>query len=233
MANKQQTGNFKVDKWQGVWTKSNGRPGWQEDKVDQYLQKYMSRLSGGEDKITILVPWCGKTLDMIWLAEQGHTVVGVEFYEGAVQQFFSENTIAFTMTERDGYKVFQATESAITIYCGDMFQFSPSVAGTMFDAVWDHNSLGACNPSQRQQHIDVVRSVLKPRARVLLSHYHYDSREHGGPPFSLWPELVQELYKDYFSVELVEHCDVSGQGTAQRFNLSWNKRPIHLLQSLV
>lgn len=230
---KQLTKDQRFQKWQGIWTKSNGRPGWQVDVVDAYLQKYMSRLTEGQEKVTILVTWCGKTLDMIWLSEQGHTVVGVEFCEVAIDQFFSENDIAFTMTERDGYKVFKATGRDITIYCGDMFQFSPSIAGTMFDVIWDHNSLGACNPSQRRQHIDVVRSVLNPHGRILLSHYHYDVTEHGGPPFSLSPELIQELYKEYFSVELVEHVDVSDGGTAQRFKLSWNKRPIHFLQSLV
>ena len=151
----------------------------------------------------------------------------------AVDQFFAENKIAFTMTERDGYKVFKATDQAITIYCGDMFQFNPDIAGTMFDVVWDHHSLGACNPNQRKQHIDVIRCVLKPHGRILLSHNHFDVKEYCGPPFSLSPELIQELYKDYFSIELVEHIDISDGFSAKKFNLSWNKRPIHLLQSLV
>ena len=227
-----QTGDAKFNNWQSMWTNSNGKPGWQVDVVDTYLQKHVSRLTGDKESITILVSWCGKCLDMIWLAEQGHTVVGVEYTEYAVNQFFSDNSIPFSMIERDGFKVYAAKERKITIYCGDMFKFTSSISGCMFDAVWDHHALGACNPSQRQTHIGVLRSILKPQGKILLSHFEYDPTEHSGPPFSLWPALIQELFKEHFSVELVEHIDRSDGSTAKRFNLSWNKRPIHLLQSL-
>jgi len=38
----------------------------------------------------VLVPLCGKSLDMHWLAAQGHRVLGVEISPLAVQQFFAE-----------------------------------------------------------------------------------------------------------------------------------------------
>ncbi len=221
----------KFHNWLGLWTNSNGKPGWQRDVVDPYLQKHVSRLTGDKES-TILVSWCGKCLDMIWLAEQGHTVVGVEYTEIGVNQFFSDNNIPFSMTERDGYKVYVAKERKITIYCGDMFKLTSSISGCKFDAVWDNHALGACNPSQREAHIGVLRSVLKPQGNILLSNLEYDPTEHGGPPFSLCPGLIQELFKDHFSVELVEHIDLSDGTSAKKFKLSWNKRPIHFLQSL-
>ena len=36
----------------------------------------------------ILVPLCGKSLDMLWLAERGFQVTGIEISELAVQDFF-------------------------------------------------------------------------------------------------------------------------------------------------
>ena len=38
----------------------------------------------------VFVPLSGKSLDMVWLAEQGHRVLGVELSELAVRQFFDE-----------------------------------------------------------------------------------------------------------------------------------------------
>ena len=37
------------------------------------------------------MPLCGKSLDMVWLAAQGHEVLGVELAPLAVEQFFAEN----------------------------------------------------------------------------------------------------------------------------------------------
>ena len=44
---------------------------------------------------SVFVPLCGKTLDMVWLSEQGFNVVGCEISEVAAQQFFNENNIPF------------------------------------------------------------------------------------------------------------------------------------------
>ena len=35
----------------------------------------------------VIVPLCGKSLDMLWLAEQGYSVVGLEMVEEAVMAF--------------------------------------------------------------------------------------------------------------------------------------------------
>ena len=36
----------------------------------------------------VFVPLCGKSLDMLWLVEQGYEVFGVELSEIAAQSFF-------------------------------------------------------------------------------------------------------------------------------------------------
>jgi thiopurine S-methyltransferase len=41
----------------------------------------------------VLVPLCGKSHRLLWLAHQGHAVVGVELSEKAVQDFFSEASL--------------------------------------------------------------------------------------------------------------------------------------------
>src|SRR5699024_2930193 len=39
----------------------------------------------------VLVPLCGKSVDMLWLASRGYRVVGVELSEQAVRAFFAEH----------------------------------------------------------------------------------------------------------------------------------------------
>jgi len=42
----------------------------------------------------VFVPLCGKSLDMLWLAEQGYRVLGVELSELAIRQFFDERGLS-------------------------------------------------------------------------------------------------------------------------------------------
>jgi thiopurine S-methyltransferase len=42
----------------------------------------------GKDHAKVFVPFCGKVLEMKWLAENGHVVVGVEVSEDSIMQFF-------------------------------------------------------------------------------------------------------------------------------------------------
>ena len=62
------------------------------------IQKNLHLLTSGRTKISILVTLCGKSLDLLWLCEQGHDVVGVELSEIAVKQLFEENGIPHSIS---------------------------------------------------------------------------------------------------------------------------------------
>lgn len=226
MAEVAQAGAPTTEWWKERW--EAGTIGWHMLEVDKYLKKHLIGLTDGKPS-SILVSWCGKSLDLLWLCEQGHTVVGVELSELAVLQLFKENGIPHSVSERDGFKVYTATDRNLTVYSGSMFDFNPQIAGCSFDAIWDNHALGAVNPSERGKHIAVLQNVLRPHGRILLSHFEYDPSEHEGPPFSLSPSQILALFKEAFEVELVEHIDMTGSVVANRFNLTWAKRPIHLL----
>lgn len=48
---------------------------------------------------SVLVPLCGKTIDLVHLVQNGYSVIGIEGVELAVQQFFSENSIAYSVSD--------------------------------------------------------------------------------------------------------------------------------------
>jgi thiopurine S-methyltransferase len=62
---------------------------------------------------------CGKSLDMLWLAEQGHRVLGVELSELAITQFFSEHQLTPAVHESAQGRHYVAGQ--IELICGDIF----------------------------------------------------------------------------------------------------------------
>ena len=101
--------------WNNRWNdREDGEPIWHERDVNQVLQKALNPRAK-----SVFVPLCGKSLDMIWLQQQGCHVVGVEFNEQGIREFFEENDIEFN---REG-NTFQSTklDPKITIHCRDLF----------------------------------------------------------------------------------------------------------------
>ena len=80
--------------WLDRW--ANGRTGWHEEGGNAGLKAHWPSLaSTGSERNRVLVPLCGKTPDLLWLAEQGHEVVGIELSEIAIRQLFAEHNLAY------------------------------------------------------------------------------------------------------------------------------------------
>ena len=63
------------------------------------------------------MPLCGKSLDMKWLAEQGHSVVGIDIVELAAQQFFTENDLPFNKCKCTSLSVNKLSEENLSRHC--------------------------------------------------------------------------------------------------------------------
>ncbi len=74
--------------WHERW--KLGQIGFHQQRVHPGLQDHAEAFLGSASQ-RVLVPLCGKSLDLDWLARQGHDVVGVELSEVAVQQFHEEH----------------------------------------------------------------------------------------------------------------------------------------------
>mmetsp|Transcript_10861 Transcript_10861/g.24006 ORF Transcript_10861/g.24006 Transcript_10861/m.24006 type:complete len:347 (-) Transcript_10861:148-1188(-) len=86
----------RLKKWSTVsWSLPPGRePGFHLSKVNPLLANHFQRLVGGAKPAQegkrgppILVPLCGKTVDMVYFAEQGYSVVGIEGVKRALVEF--------------------------------------------------------------------------------------------------------------------------------------------------
>ena len=177
-----------LERWQ------EGNIGWHESQGNSRLQKYWTA-----SKKRVLVPFCGKTLDLIWLESQGNEVIGVELSEIAVKAFFAENKIAYSLVEGD-LDAFVSDDRAITIYCGDFFEFSEGP----FDAHYDRGALIALPAEVRSAYAEQVQSLLTADASQLIISLEYDDSIAAGPPFSVpaaevlgyWPGLERVDARD-------------------------------------
>jgi thiopurine S-methyltransferase len=74
--------------WQKRW--ADNQIGFHQAQVNPYLQTYWPQLQLAPAS-RVLVPLCGKSLDLAWLAGQGYRVLGVELSRQAVEDFFREH----------------------------------------------------------------------------------------------------------------------------------------------
>src|SRR5690606_19401622 len=104
---------------------------------------------GGKGRV--LVPFCGKSLDMLWLVEQGHEVLGVEFSRLPIEQFFAEHQLAPAISEQADGVHYRA--GRIEIIEADIFAVDKATLATC-QGVYDRGALIAQTPDQRKRYLD-------------------------------------------------------------------------------
>jgi thiopurine S-methyltransferase len=113
----------------------------------------------------IFVPLCGKSLDLLWLADQGFEVIGIEISPLAVKAFFHENRLP-ARHERCG-RLNLWRSGPISIYCGDIFSLQLEQLGHI-DAVYDRAALTAMPELLRARYAEHLQSLLPVEASMLL-----------------------------------------------------------------
>lgn len=75
------------NEWLARWRE--GRIGFHRHEAHPALVRYWPTL-GAAPGTKVLVPLCGKSLDMRWLAGEGYPVLGIELADEAIEQFLAE-----------------------------------------------------------------------------------------------------------------------------------------------
>ena len=212
--------------WKEKW--KQGMFSWHRSEVSKTLKKYLSDLTRGEPNVSILVPWCGKSLDIPWLCSEGYNVVGIELSEIAAQMLFQENDIPYSVSKEGKLTIYQAQDRKLKVITGNYYEVTPEIAGK-FEAVWDVNAFGAVMPDNRQKYTSILMSMLKPKARVLLSNWEYGEVVRDRAPFSLPCALVKELFQKEFEVTFLEKSNEFAEQFISKFKVDWAHMNIHLL----
>jgi thiopurine S-methyltransferase len=190
------------DFWLERWRE--GQTGFHQTRVTPLLAKYWPALNLPKNA-NVLVPLCGKTLDMRWLAEQGHQVTGVELSTVAIEQFFNENGLSPRVTQQP-YGT-EYTWENLRIICGDIFNLDAAMLAT-FTGVYDRAALVALPPEMRKRYVAHVYGQLAPGYKGLLITLDYDQSRMQGPPFSVGNNQVQEIYSSHSEARLIDRRDI-------------------------
>ena len=187
--------------WHSKWDAN--QIGFHRPDVHPQLTKHWTSL-GIKPGDVVLVPLCGKSQDMLWLAEQGFRVIGIELSPVAARDFFGEAGLQATVEQHDRYSTYRGQD--ITIYCGDFFDFLAADIGTV-DAVYDRAALIALPGDQRGAYREQLER-LAPQAPIVLITLTYVQSVMSGPPFSVEEAEVRSLFSHRERVEKLDQQDV-------------------------
>ncbi len=213
--------------WLGRWEREE--IGFHEGTVNTYLNQYWKELNVVPgDKV--FVPLCGKSVDMRWLRERDHKVIGVEFSKIAAQAFFQENDLVPKYISSEKFDCYEAND--IRIFCGDLFNLKRAdLAGVK--AVYDRASMVALPPEMRERYVDHLVNILNPGVKILLVTFDYPQNEMEGPAFAVSSAEVIELYSRHAEVRLLARVDVLSQNPRfQKKGLTSLHEGIYLLTLL-
>ncbi len=177
--------DFWIERWQ------SGRIGFHQGAPNPLLVAHAAALGAGPRRV--LVPLCGKTEDMVWLAAQGHTVVGVELAIQAVEDFFRAHGLEPRVTPQGC--AWSYTVGPFTLLAGDFFGVTRDDVGPV-DALYDRAALIALPPSMRLRYAAQVRALLPDGPRGVVITLESPEGPMEGPPFSVSEAELRALYPD-------------------------------------
>lgn len=188
--------------WHQRW--ATNQIGFHQEEVEASLEEYWHKL-GLREGSRVLVPLCGKSLDLLWLEQQGHRVAGIEISPQAVEAFFTENRLQTELSEHDDYTC--RASAGIEIYCGDFFNLTNTQIGHV-DAFYDRAALVALPPDQRGRYATHLLELLTSKSSGLLVTLDYNPEAMDGPPFPVSPDEVEKLFGQDFHIEHLLATDV-------------------------
>ncbi|MDA0668122.1 MAG: thiopurine S-methyltransferase [Planctomycetota bacterium] len=213
--------------WEDRWDEE--RIGFHQSVFNEYLLQFWPQV-GAPEGAKVFVPLCGKTLDLHWLQQQGHKVLGNEVVDKAVDDFFREADLQPTREEQGGVTALEA--KGICILLGDFFDLTAEhLEGVT--AWYDRAAQVALPPETRKRYYAHLHSILPAGAVGLSLAFEYPQEEMPGPPFSIEESEIRKHYADGFKIELVGRRDrLAFEPTLKEKGLSRANEVIYLMERI-
>ena len=201
--------NFWVESWeQGGFKTSFHKP-----DVHAYILKHLP-----PDKLKnkrVLVPLCGKSVDLIYFKKHAAHVVGVEFVDEAIHQFFEEQELPYT---KSGNSYFS---EKLTMIKANFFEISMDDIGHI-DFVYDRACLVALPPHLRAKYIQKIEELVPVGSQQFINTIEYSPTKLE-PPFSVGPEEVNNYFAHSHHIEHVECQLIENHGLIRAWGLDYVK----------
>jgi len=189
--------------WLGKWERHE--IGFHQPEYNPFLVKKWQEFTHKYPmaKTSVFVPLCGKSLDMLFLVEQGYKVIGVELSAIACEEFFSENNIDYTIEKLENFTLYNSEN--ISLYCGDMFNMHTEMLKDV-GYVYDRASLIALPHEMRLRYVDFMESNLIG-AKVFLVVLDFDNTE-VGPPHSITEGMVESYFSNHYKISSIAEVNI-------------------------
>lgn len=184
--------------WLSRWRKN--KIGFHMPEGYPVLSQHLSNLEMNQNR-HVLVPLCGKSLDLVELTKHFDHVTGVEISEKAIQDFFEEHRLKPSEKSYAEFKIFE-TES-VSIWRGDFLKL-PVHKVPDFDLIYDKAALVALPAHKRSTYAEKLLSVTSSDTHILLHHFIYAQDEMPGPPFSVSNAELDNYFGPYFTTNVLE-----------------------------
>lgn len=209
--------------WMQRW--KDGETFWHKEVINDKLVKFIDclKLQAGE---TVFVPLCGKSCDMIYLLKEGYKVVAVELSSLAIEAFFYENAIAYTVQKAKKFSVYNANN--IRIFCGDYFDIDASHLDKV-SAVYDRASFIALPADLRVKYSQHLHAVIPSACQVLLLTLNYPQSQMSGPPFAVNEAEVNLLFKEFECQQLQCFNDIENEPKFQKLQIDFVEKAVYCL----
>lgn len=207
--------------WHDRW--ATNQIGFHEPQVNPLLVEHFAALALPPGS-RLLLPLCGKTLDIAWLLAAGHRVVGVELSELAVQQLFAElGATPRIQVLNDALKRYETDE--LRVFAGDIFALSRDLLGPV-DAIYDRAALVALPATMRPRYAAHLSEIGAAAPQLLIS-FDYEQSQLPGPPFAVLAEELAVLYGQRYQLQQLARQALAGglKGQCPADEVVWRLRP--------
>lgn len=142
---------------------------------------------------TLIIPGCGQGHEVIYFAERGFQVTGVDYSPGAVtllRDSLSNKNLKAQVLNQDFFELDETHNQA-------------------YDSMLEQTFFCAIHSDQRPAYVRTVSRILKPGG--LLFGLFYETGEEGGPPFNTTGADIQSYFAAAFDIERLEKCSFSSE----------------------
>lgn len=198
---------MEADFWLERWREN--KTAFDQEKPHPLLERFFP-----QGKSKVFVPLCGRSIDMKWFLDTGISVVGVELYKSALEDFIEklgEKNVSGHWSSLGDFEVFSGSyynpkkgpnhSCELTLYAGDFFKLQKQFLEGV-DSIYDRASLIALPVEMRVGYAKKCQEILPKSCDYFAITLQYDQSEMQGPPFSVDEKHFQELFQAMSSEEI-------------------------------
>ncbi|HEY9031426.1 MAG TPA: thiopurine S-methyltransferase [Kangiella sp.] len=161
-----------------------------------FLVKYVEQYFSKDKKI--FVPLSGKSVDLVFLSQQGYYPVGIEFNPKAVNRFIQEQQLEFSSQNfpvANGNQLTRHHNDTMEVWLADFFDITENHVEN-FEQVYDRAAFIALPESMRADYANHLKTLLAEHATILLVTMDYQPDEMSGPPFHITLDEIKQQFPE-------------------------------------